>query len=368
MIQIICIACILYSINLRAEDGTENSLPQEISTEEVENHATEDAESILVNQSTHLIFRRYYFIARLEKTISLLKEIVQNASTSTMHRISYCKDMPQFSHKSLIQSAYRMRKSKSLKPILVVWDDFSAYKSLEAEIVIGKDDLFVKEFSQQLFFVAKNILSVTKPNTYRTIHHTDITHASTEHILDSLDYLVDLAHMQDGIDAKNIGYKIHQDIKIHASTDEINLRFYQLQRLAPIIDLINQHNQVNAGTYKSPGESIESGWAQMTQYRRIGDQDYVRNFCILLFKVMKGIAQNKPVETEDLSFLSQLNIEEILYGMDVIADELYNLQEAYDGQDSLTFTEWVQKNWWLPFEAAGTAILKILNFHYSGEK
>ena len=331
---------------------------------------------ITIERPTHLVFRRYYFIARLEKTIKLIKEIVSNAPRDEIRKIANCSEMPIFSHKLVLQAAYRIQQAKSLKPIFVVWDDFSAYKSLEAEVVIGKDDLFIKEFGQQLFFIAKNILSITKPIVYKTIPYdlNAIVSDSPEEILNALDYLIELIQ-SDSPKALSSHKKMHHDIKIHASSDEINVRFYHLKRLLPIVELIHTIDQIKSPVHKSVYRTknneiqhINATWNQIRQYRRIGDKDYIQNFCILLFNVLKSIHQHDPSEATHDGFFGDVEIEDILYSLDVIADELNAVVQEYNQQEKASFREWITTYWWIPLSTLSSIALKILHHHYTTQK
>ena len=320
-----------------------------------------------IAKPTQLVFRRFYFIARLEKTISLLRDIMQTARQKSIIRIADCSEMPHFSHMLVETARYRMQQSKSLKPIFVVWDDFSAYKSLEAELVIGKEDLFVKEFSQQLFFITKNILSTTHPDTYKSIHYnyTDIIHKSPESILDSLDYLIELIATQNN-DCK--AYKTTDpDIKMHATTDEINMRFYYIQRLSHAIAIIERDTHVIKS--KRQVAYMKSAWSNIKQYRKLNDQDYIRDFCILVFNILRN-KNSKPSsqDPEKESFLQTIDVEEILYGIYLITDELNTVMSAYNADKPESLKEWLMNNWKLPIKSFWSILYKLLYYHYSDKK
>jgi len=318
--------------------------------------------SSTIDRSTHLVFRRYYFISRLEKTISLLQEIIHNTHKSAAHRMLNCSEMPSFTHRLVAESAYRIQQSKSLKPILVVWDDFSSYKSLEAEIVIGKDDLFVKEFSQQLFIIAKNILREVKPVIYKKMPPCshELADGSPEYVIDSLDYVIDLIQQEDPF-LPMPHTKTNADIKMHASADEINLRFYLIYRLSPALNIVNNMHQIHELSHKSKSDiaQIQSTWTQVKQYRKIGDLEYMRNFCMLLFKVLKGAMQNSYSQS-NTSPMEQIGIEDILYSIDIISDELHAVSEEYNQEKDMSFREWITKKWWIPIGTACTISLKII--------
>jgi len=332
--------------------------------------------SLAIERTTHLIFRRYYFIARLEKTIKLIREVVSNAPRNDIKKITNCSEMPHFSHTLILQAAYRIKQANSLKPILVVWDDFSSYKSLEDEIIIGKDDLFIKEFGQQLFFIAKNILSINKPTAYKVVFNelNTIEINSAEEILDALDYLVELIQLNYSMFIRSDKI-IHQDIKIHATADEINTRFYHIERLSPIIDIIHSIGQIKSPRYrsiyhikKSTIQHINTTWSQIKQYQKVGDKNYMKTFCIFLLNALKSIYQHNLAESTQDSFFENIEIEDILYSLDVIADELDGMMQEYHKQENPSFKEWIATYWWIPLGTLSSIAFKILYHHYIHQK
>lgn len=332
--------------------------------------AAQEAEStgmevISIERGTHLTFRRYYFIARLEKTITLLREIMSTASTESITRIVNCSEMPFFSHQLIATARYRMHQSRSLKPIFVVWDDFSSYKALEAELVIGKDDLFVKEFTQQLFFITKNILAATNPLAYKNMFYTydEIMQGSPEYIIDSIDYVVELIETNN---QKTPARQTNTDIKMHATTDEINTRFYHIQRLITTIDLIEQcEASTESDRQRAPREMREMRreWTQIKQYRRLNDNNYIHGFCILLFSILKKHVSPEH-HPQAFALIESVDIEEVLHGIDLIADELGNFVSNYEKNKKLSFREWLSLNWSQPIKSIFSILYGIFQYHY----
>lgn len=309
-----------------------------------------------------MVFRRYYFIARLEKTITLLREIMSTASQESITRIVNCSEMPHFSHKLIATARYRMQQSRSLQPIFVVWDDFSSYKALEAELVIGKDDLFVKEFTQQLFFITKNILATTKPSTYKNMFYTyeEIMRGSPEYIIDSIDYVVELIESDD-----QQVKRANSDIRMHATTDEINTRFYHIQRLMIGFELAEQCEKAQSSEYRAQKElsQLRREWSQVKQYRRLNDSNYIHGFCILLFTILKRhvTPEHHP---QAFALIESIDVEEVLHGIDLITDELSTLMNNYEKDKKQSLREWLLLNWSKPVKSLFSILYAIIQYHY----
>jgi len=327
-------------------------------------HAQEliERDIIPIDRGTHLVFRRYYFIARLEKTITLLREIMSTASQESITRIVNCSEMPHFSHTLIATASYRMQQSRSLQPIFVVWNDFSSYKALEAELVIGKDDLFVKEFTQQLFFITKNILATTKPLAYKNMFYTyeEIMRGSPEYIIDSIDYVVELIESDD-----QPVRRANSDIRMHATTDEINTRFYHIQRLIVAVQQAEQCEKVRSSGYRAQKElsTLRREWSQVKQYRRLNDNNYIHGFCILLFTILKRhvTPEHHP---QAFALIESLDVEEVLHGIDLITDEISTLMNNYEKDKKKSFLEWLSLNWSKPVTSFFSIFYAILHYHY----
>lgn len=339
-----------------------------------------------INKLTHLTFRRYYFIARLERTIKLLATLNAMSNELIMKKIVDVQFNKPFTHKLIHQAAIRIQQSKSIKPIFAVWDEFSSYKSLESELIIGKNDLFVKEFSQQLFFIVKNFITVTRG--YSIIDHykeEEIDSLSHEQMLDLLDNTMDIVENR----TNNTIIKRLPDIKIHATADEINTRYYYLKRLEHTILLLEHIDNLNPNffqnnikrfkplnVYDYRNDAIQhtiqemlvleshnplfKSWQDFRQYRKISDQTFAKELCILIFNVLK--TYNHNAQSPSLSLLENTEIEDILYAIDIISDEIKTTIEKYN-QEEISLSQWIKKYWWVPLGTLGTISLKLAYYY-----
>ena len=355
-----------------------------------------ETESIPIHRTTHLVFRRYYFIARLEKTIKLLEKINGIANKQELRMITNIQPSIPFLHDTIHMATRRMRTINSLRPIFSVWEDFSSYKSLESEIVIDQDGLFVKEFTQQLFFITKNILTTLyhEQNILKKYNALDIQMLTPEQIVDILDNAVDSIEKPYSSVQKD---KQVNDIKVHATSDEINLRFYHICRLESAIQMLEQIKKeepelFNRAIKKSKqiktdlqpshiddpnaqvqdhdeihtSDDILEEWQNFRQYRRIGEHSSAKDFFVLAFTVFKEIHQAKNLNqsfTLD-EVISKTDPEDILYAIDVISDEIQAAVHVYQ-KDGDTFCAWIQKKWWIPLVVLSTIGLKITHHFFT---
>ena len=143
-----------------------------------------ETDSSTISEHTFLVYRRYYFVARLKKTINLLAHMYQEVSnmqallagrTIDIADILPDEQLYQFKHQLIRSSIKQMRQTRNLKPLFMVWDSFAAYKSLY-------DELFVEEFSKEIFIITRNTIA-------RMVEHTRVPgpYISDEYMPSSID-------------------------------------------------------------------------------------------------------------------------------------------------------------------------------------
>lgn len=104
----------------------------------------------------NLVFRRYYFIHRLDTTMSVISDVQKRASNQAFKGIPIEKlvdfsDLSTFEHTDIKKSIEAIKKQKNLLPLFMVWHNFKNYKSIE-------DQLFIEEFTKAVLIISVNLL------------------------------------------------------------------------------------------------------------------------------------------------------------------------------------------------------------------
>jgi len=349
-------------------------------------------ESASINRTTHLIFRRFYFIARLEKTIALLAKINQTATHAQLKRITESLDPSLCEHTLTHYACRRINESKSITPLLAVWDEFASYKSLESEIVIGKEELFVKEFGQQVFNLTRSALAEIKGNNvFKNYSSAQIKRLCPERLIDLIDIVVSFI--------ERTPFSIQESTKLleinnHATADDINLRFYYIQRLSNAIDTLMHFKakhpemfdlaiQKTARTLRrnatlkvaavrstldyiiqqESAEPIFAQWQDFRQYKKIQDQDFASEFCTLLLSALKTIQNlsdgNSSNNLQDI--LENATITDVINTIDIITGEIEHTLQDFQ-EENTSIKEWIKKKWWVPLYTLATITLKVIEY------
>ena len=323
------------------------------------------SDQLPIEEHTFLVYRRFYFVARLDKTIKVLAKIYQEVSlmqgAPLGKKISFEDIVPQetyrlFTHKQIRRSVKEIVHTKSLKPLFMVWDSFASYKSLH-------DDLLVEDFSKEIFIITKNtIKTLHKYEEYDFVDRK--SYASCEELLDAISDMTSV--LQNVYDIKgNILNRVENisDIKLAVHTDEVAFRFYCIRRLRKATDyLLSQKNRIqHEGVYKE----FARLWDDITQYKYIDDGQYMhkaaaRTLLLLQNNLLPKIVQ-RTFTQEDLMMMQhaieQIPLEEILETIDLLAKQINSAMHHYQ-KSGLTFKQWLRKYWWAPTSICITAVIK----------
>lgn len=369
-----------------------------------------DKQDILISSQTKNVNKRYYFVARLEKTIQLLNTIKQqNSRFSVMKKkinfndLVKFDDAPHFKHSRIQESIMLMQKNKNLKPLYTVWDDFSAYKFLE-------DELFIDEFTKEIFVISRNLLLQMLPEkTIRTYNSSindifnNAINSSTKNIIDYIDVFTQAATDAQNNKSYNIS-KLHEtyrltDLEKEIHTDQISERFYLLKRMMKALNALKNIKNYKNTAFKFPinkenpfvifddsiefthdriihcieamesQESIEplfTLWDDYRQFRYIENEHFTREFFIVVFITYKNfIINNTSQETTRSNSISDavelyqkinsLSTDEIVESIDTLVEitELIGLREK------ITWRQWSRDYWWV-----GPTILSSAAYSY----
>lgn len=345
-----------------------------------------------ISEETFLVYRRYYFIERLDKTIQLLAKMYHEVNAMqqmlAQKKIDIGKVLPQstqalFEHKQIKRSIDRIIQTRSLKPLFMVWDSFKSYKSLS-------DDLLVEDFSKEIFIITRNTVdylyanepthkqkillpSINKP--YVLSERIDAIDTMTDYILDYMKKisLVKADHQGKTQDVDDIHLSIH--------TDEVAFRFYCLHRLekamacALNLPTREQDDLKKLDLFRSlrfkDRKSLAQIWQDVKQYKYIENEEYIKDFVIYVYLILQN-EQSHRLRNHQLSHsnvlaihqqVQNLPIEEILNAIDTIVTQIGAVVDNYQ-QSGLTLGQWIKKYWWAPPIVLSTVIIKCVLFYY----
>lgn len=358
-----------------------------------DNLTSEDTDLVSINRGTHLTFRRYYFISRLDRTMRLLLKIqsTQRMSFSRALR-SIHFDISLFNDKRIIRSLKRIQETRSLKPLFMIWDDFIAYKSLE-------DDVFIEDFSKEIFVITRTVLSSLDEHGVdnNTLWLPQLTHTApnkTEQLLNAID---EITHMLQQIvphNAQQYKNALHApplDLKSEVSSDEIALRFYYIKRLQKAVNIIRNtetkahyRNIPHEHLWRSPGIDTllramqETGshapmmhtWDEVNEYKFIDNLKFIKEFMCVVFLTLRHVYMGitAPEIPMNQSNIEKLNIEDVLHAIDIITDQVSSSAHIYEEYSPQDDQEWFTQYWWLAPFTLGSIIVRWIYYHYTGHK
>lgn len=347
------------------------------------------------NCFANYIYRRFYFIHRLERIMGLFQEINRSCPQPPFNPetiFDFQNSFP-FKHSKIKESIHHMEYEHNLKPLFSVWDEFITYKSIE-------DQLFVEEFTKEIFVISRNILICTGICSRHLPSLRSTIGLAADQLIDVIDMYVDqfLEHKPE-YNSATLGTTLqpirmpdlHQSVHI----DDVVLRYYHIQRLGVVFWLLNQirtkaipiqfsyiatpegllvdskhqfkHEYiVSCIKVMEQTNSIEPlmGLMQGVQrYKYIDDERFRREYLTLLLVTLQHLELKTPkirISPNSSSFTDDIPLEKILDALDLIAQELPALLEKYEFNSTMTWKEWLKKYWWAPAIIAGTITFKVL--------
>lgn len=342
------------------------------------------------NHFAHYVYRRFYFIARLERIMNLFKEINQSPTLSFDHSTLFDFDANfSFKHTRIQESIRTMEHEHNLKPLFSVWDDFIAYKSIE-------DQLFVEEFTKEIFVISRNMLICSGICVQPSLDLRSAIGLPAQQLLDVIDMYTEqflehtpnhnTPHLETVITPLRM-----PDLQQTVHIDDVILRFYHVQRLGIIFWLLNEiqakgiqlklnYSNTSDGVlidneYRFTHEHIVSSIKIMEQtnsieplmglmqgiqrYKYIDDEIFTREYLMLTLLTLRHLKlSHKPLMRTDAK-IDDLPLEKILEALDIIAQELPGLLEKYEFTGTMSWKEWFKKYWWAPAIVLGTVGIKV---------
>lgn len=348
-------------------------------------------EDISINEQTFLVYRRYYFVARLDKTIKLLAKMYHEVNAMQYmladRSVNFSDIVPSsskkiFAHKQVARSVDRMIQTRSLKPLFMVWDSFKSYKSLH-------DDLLVEDFSKEIFIITRNTINCLQARSQiMPLKHKCMNSACVDlnlnQRIEAISIMTEhLSSMFDGPSSAGISrVGDMDDLKLAIHTDEVAFRYYCLHRLSRAMEyLLSQPIESDAHVARAPlfhwqkrskkSKTLPQLWDDVKQYKYVDNDRFIHDFVsyvfILLSKQCDGETAQKRLSHADVIAIhqqvEQLPIEDILNAIDVIVSQVGSVVDHYQ-KSGLSFSQWIKQYWWAPPLLVSTVILKFIAFYY----
>lgn len=356
-------------------------------------HAEESEPDIAISNQTFLVYRRYYFIARLDRTIKLLDKFSQDKkllpsplrTRQVIDELMYTLQMQQFNHALVKDSVTSMHQVRSLKPLFMVWDAFKSYKSL-------KDDLFIEDFSKEIFIITRTIAQhlhddeiKSMPMDLNVVCRCDAISRLTEYIEQYIQGAdIHLLPPERKNDISDLALNIH--------TDEVAFRYYALRRLyeaaqymlhmspesqkalhEAVSSVANRHEVHKALRQRTFAQL----WDDCQQYKFIDDSTFLHAFAVRLSLMLhvhhhQDTFADTSTPTRKLNYaqlmqiyqqINKMPIEDILCGIDFLVTNALTVANNYQNSE-LSLTEWIKEYWWAPPVMIATVIFQCVKFYY----
>ena len=226
-ILLVCVGWIVPD-NLRATHETVQQLLQE-------EHGLDGS------QFCNYVYRRYYFVKRLHNTMLLFldvedrikKKSYKNKQLECLFNFTECNT---FRDMRIQRSIDIMKQKRSLKPLFMIWDDFTGYKSI-------KDQIFVEEFTKEVFIISRNMLITLAAHDEFVVAPPVRLNASAEQLLNDIRYYDSdaLCPLPSGTVAKMHAKDRAVDLHTFAHIDDVMMRFYIIKRLKDACTQLGLH-------------------------------------------------------------------------------------------------------------------------------
>lgn len=314
----------------------------------------------------NLVYKRFYLIKRLERTLDYMIEIKKNVKQENFDKEKiFDLNISDYKNDYIKSCVKTIKINKNCKPLMMLWKDFLAYKFIE-------DKIFDQDFIKLIFNFTKNLMAQNKliPNFNSYCFNNYIED------LDIIDNNLISLKKNIILDANNFKAINSSD---EINTEEILTRFYYLKRLEKIFWLLNYFKNTNFpdnffNTEKKFNnlklnlclENLQKNKnishlieiiSDVKHFKYIQDKNFIEEFSKLIFIVSQNISQSKKIKNLNLD---EKDIENILNAIDIIAEELPELLEKYELDSELKWKQWFNKYWWAPPIIVGILSFKII--------
>ncbi len=299
---------------------------------------------------TNLVFRRYYFVKRLDEVIKVLLFL------SNQHQITHKTNLP-------------------LKPLPMAWQDFVAYKDLT-------NPLLIEDFTQEIRVLSAHFLLTHAHGHYTHILQNFLTKDAPLAVPPTADE-----------EAPPSQLAALSDLTPSIEINKVILRFYHVRRLetamahlltlskknllplpalsstftnspcfaslhfeqTPIVAMLH-----SLELHHSP-RAFFSLWNDLQRYKYIHDEKVFKEFARFVTHLTHSTLSHRHLISTEKSALLPLEqlhnmpLEDILNLLDLLVEELPGFLEKteLDSHSLLTWKQWLQKYWLIgPISAA----------------
>lgn len=350
-----------------------------------------------IDKETFLVYRRYYFIARLDYTIELLKKLYLKSDQRKImllgHQVDSEEILPRYEcekikHKTIRYSIACIHETDCIKPLFNVWDSFKGYKLL-------KDDLFIEDFSKEIFLIMRNTINyLQRCQLVEGFKHSCMYYPINAYDLDKLlqgidcmvTYLNNCSHPQEEVEVIERFNTIAdlKDLRFLVNTDDVAFRFYCLKRIKRVIDFLGTLSPEELSvSHKEDGEiqfkpyknkSVIQLWDDLVQYKYIDDEQSMRYFLCSLYIILyqqtkkNNLLNDEALEVEEgymmiENHMDDMPIEELLDAIDGIMNNIVHIHQHYQ-HSGLSLIQWVKVYWWIPAALFSSVCFKLIKYYY----
>ncbi len=345
------------------------------------------------NQFCNYVYRRYYFVKRLHNTMLLFLDIEDRIKKNgyknkQLDELFDFTEYNTFNDMRVQRSIDVMKQKRSLKPLFMIWDDFTGYKSI-------KDQIFVEEFTKEVFIISRNMLITLAAHDEFVVVPPVRMNASCEQLLNDIDTITEMLyafHHQGTITRSYTNDRV-VDLHTFAHIDDVMMRYYVIKRLkdactqlglheyhVPILKQkypMNWHHPrivscIHVTEQSASFEPLIELWDDVLQYKFVQDDLFMHEFAQLVLITYTDLLtyynEQQPAPHKDAlsaalelyQLIDKLPLNEILDVIDIITHDLPPLLEKYEFDSDLTWQMWLRKYWWAPPLIVATIAIHIL--------
>ena len=367
-------------------------------------------EAIQISSFCHFVYKRFYFIERLKRSVGLLKEafVQQHILPSTLQQtLDELESLHILHHPQLATCLSEIKQKYNFKDLFILWEALQAYSAIT-------DPNIMEEFAKLVLYIYKSFLIELLAKTPETFYVTRILNNQALIANSSLGKLLDLID----IAAQQYRNSIHpdpfslslpepilttkdDDPPLTVITEHVVERFYCNNRLNKPMELLDklekkffsiltkphrgglytfsypfqhQHMQICVNKIEET-QSIKPllrTWECVKEYKHIDNATFIKEFIIAAIYIYQQVAKllfpqtSKPTFSETAIAAIYENVDtlpifELLDAIDHLADlcaELYPVQLS-SGKES--WSEWLRRQWWMPPLIAGAIAYTIIS-------
>lgn len=346
---------------------------------------------------THKVFKYFYCIKRLSKTIRSITHLEKSYQKKAAYDL--LQREAEFSHQDIVYMIQHIGLHQSLQTIHDMWKTMLSFRKLH-------DRYFFDEFTKGLLIIYKSFFSHVH-SSYNHPKAVDrilalIDEAMIVDALIRLEYLDFLTQQVDEIrysnkDILTTSCVYKPSIKI-SFVDAIARRYYLIERLYESIMHL-KHIQRHCINYEILASMLPLFsheriicciqdicsthsldhlfflWDELCDYKYIDDQEFAHDIAILTFIITKHICMILGQEQDKVpdifytayQYIESMPLEQLLQAIDTLSTELVLIIERYELNEPISWKQWFSKYWWAPpliITTVGIKLALILKILY----